>query len=119
MTLRCDRSAPRIARNAVGSVPSIEHARDDVLLITTELVSNAVLHAGCEPGDEIEVVAELVPQALRITVSDVGRSGCTPEVRDEPYTGSGGMGLRLVQMLARGWGVERNHRLRVWAELAV
>ena len=80
--LRCDRFAPRLAREAVGGVPAIQPVRDDALLVTTELVSNAVLHAGCDPRQEIEVVAELVGQAVRITVADVARSDSTPRVCD-------------------------------------
>ena len=117
--LRCDRSAPSLAREAVGSMASIQPVRDDAVLVTSELVSNAVLHAGCDPNDQIELVAELMPQAVRISVVDVARSGRAPRVDDSREFGLGGLGLRLVEKLARRWGTERNHFLRVWAELAV
>jgi hypothetical protein len=29
------------------------------------------------------------------------------------------MGLRVVELLARRWGSERNRQLEVWAELAL
>jgi anti-sigma regulatory factor (Ser/Thr protein kinase) len=117
--LRCDRSAPALAREAVGGLASIEHVRDDALLVTSELVSNAVLHAGCNPNDRIELVAELVPEAVRNTVVDVGRSDRAPRVGNSADIGLGGLGLRLVEKIARRWGTDRNHLVRVWAELAV
>jgi anti-sigma regulatory factor (Ser/Thr protein kinase) len=117
--LRCDGSAPSLARRAVGDLDSIKPVRDDALLVTSELVSNAVLHAGCDPTDHIEVVAEIVPRAVRITVVDVGRSGRAPRVGYATHLDSGGMGLRLVEKLARKWGIDRNDVLRVWAELAL
>lgn len=117
--MRCDRSAPRLAREAVRRLDATEPLRDDALLVASELVANAVLHAGCEPDDLIEVIAELDPTALRITVVDAARSGSTPMPCEGPITGVEGVGLRLVQTLAKRWGIERGRRLSVWAEIAV
>jgi anti-sigma regulatory factor (Ser/Thr protein kinase) len=119
VVMRCDRSAPRLAREAVLSLDAIETVRDDALLLASELVSNAVLHAGCDSGDTIEMIAELEPRTLRITVVDVARPGDTPALREGPITGIGGMGLRLVHTLAQRWGIQRGRQLKVWAELAV
>jgi anti-sigma regulatory factor (Ser/Thr protein kinase) len=119
VVLPCDLSAPSVARKAVRSLDAIEPLRDDALLAATELVSNAVRHGGCGHDDTIEMVAEVERRTVRITVVDKARSGKTPLPAEGPIIGLGGMGLRLVQMLARRWGVERNHKLLVWAELAV
>jgi anti-sigma regulatory factor (Ser/Thr protein kinase) len=114
--LPCDASAPRRIRRALGALDAIEPVRDDALLVASELVTNAVVHSGCEPSEEVEVVAELVPQGLRIAVTDVGRSGGTP-VPKPNYPGPGGVGLRVVEALVRRWGTQREAGTRVWVEL--
>jgi anti-sigma regulatory factor (Ser/Thr protein kinase) len=116
--LRCNASAPHLAREALGALGVIEPVRDDVLLVASELVTNAVLHSGCTPGEELALVAKLIPGGLEIAVTDPGRSDTTPTPRPS-YAGPGGVGLRIVEALARRWGTERRHGRRVWAELAL
>ncbi len=116
--LRCDRGAPRRAREAVRLLDGMGPMREDAVLVTTELVANAVLHSGGCPDDEIEVCASIVQDGVRIEVADGGRSGGEPQIRaTDPLNGDGGMGLRVVDGLARRWGVDRRDRLLVWAEL--
>jgi anti-sigma regulatory factor (Ser/Thr protein kinase) len=81
------------------------------------LVSNAVVHAGCAPSAQIELIVQRVPNALLLTVVDSGGSGSTPTLRDTDYRGPGGLGLRIVDTLALGWGSARRDGLEVWAEL--
>jgi anti-sigma regulatory factor (Ser/Thr protein kinase) len=118
VVLRCDRSAPWRARQAVRALQEIDQVRDDALLVTSELVSNAVLHSGCDPEEQIEVMAARTPIGVRIEVVDVGRSGKHAELCDPDARAYGGMGLRLVDALSERWGADREDRLRVWAELA-
>jgi anti-sigma regulatory factor (Ser/Thr protein kinase) len=97
---------------------SIDAVRDDALIVANELVSNAVLHAGCSDQDEIELAAELQPGTLHISVVDLDRPG---RDRSTSPAGAGVLGdlsLRLIKALCQRWGVERNHRVRVWAEIA-
>jgi anti-sigma regulatory factor (Ser/Thr protein kinase) len=82
-------------------------------LLVSELVTNAVLHA----RTDFELVIRVVPQGVRIEVSD--ESPSAPVVRryeDEAMTGRG---LALVEDLAARWGVdERPHGGKtVWFEL--
>jgi anti-sigma regulatory factor (Ser/Thr protein kinase) len=119
LRLRCDASAPARAREALRAVDRIEPVRDDALLVISELATNAVLHSGCDPNEEIEIVAELVPEGLRIEVADRGHSDQVPMPRGVEFVGPGGMGLHVVQAIARGWGTERGDGTRVWAELAL
>lgn len=119
LRLRCDASAPALARRALAKLTAIEPVRDDALLIVSELASNAVMHSGCLPEEEFEVRAQLVPAGLRIAVTDHGRSGTTPVRRQTNNPGPGGMGLRVVELLSRRWGSERNSHVVVWAELAL
>ena len=115
--LRRRSPSPRTVRRALGALDEIGPLRDDAVLVASELVTNAVLHSGCDPSEEVEFVAELVPGALRIVVTDVGRSDSTP-VPQPNYAGRGGFGLRAVAAVARRWGTERQARRLVWAEMA-
>ncbi|HEY8626614.1 MAG TPA: ATP-binding protein [Solirubrobacteraceae bacterium] len=117
--LPCDSSAPRLARHALHPLAAIEPVRDDALLVASELVSNAVRHSGCAPADEVEVEVELTPEGVLIAVTDPGRSGSAPAPRPEGAVRGGGLGLRIVEAVARRWGAERREGMRVWAEIAL
>ncbi|MDX6703370.1 MAG: hypothetical protein QOF26_3596, partial [Baekduia sp.] len=85
-----------------------------VALLTSELVGNAVRHAGpLNPAERIVFHARLGEDHVRVEVADHG-PGFDPEVRHE----TAGFGLRLVDKLASRWGVERTARgCRVWFEV--
>jgi anti-sigma regulatory factor (Ser/Thr protein kinase) len=106
--------AVRTARHALrdrGLDADMDHT---VSLLTSELVGNAVRHAGAlDPTDRIVFHARLSEDHVRVEVADHG-PGFDPEVRHE----SPGFGLRLVDKLATRWGVERTARgCRVWFEV--
>jgi anti-sigma regulatory factor (Ser/Thr protein kinase) len=92
----------------------------DLHLLTTELVTNAVLHAGAGDSDAIELRVATGADALRVSVTDPGRALGTPHVEEPDPETPGGMGLYLVEQISSAWGVEsvggRAHR--VWFELA-
>jgi anti-sigma regulatory factor (Ser/Thr protein kinase) len=119
LRLRCDASAPALARRALAELAPIAPIRDDALLVLSELATNAVLHSGSSPEEDFEVRAELVPEGLLIAVTDQGHSSSNPEPRHNSTLVAGGMGLRVVEALARRWGSERGSQLVVWAELAL
>jgi len=73
---------------------------DTVLLLVSELVSNAVRHA----GGAVEVSARQVGETLRVEVSD--GSPQMPQVRDHSVDSTGGRGLQMVDKLADRWGAE-------------
>jgi hypothetical protein len=55
--------------------------------------------------------------SLRISVLDPGASGQSAELPIVPVE-FGGLGLKVVDALARGWGAERrDDGYEVWAEL--
>jgi serine/threonine-protein kinase RsbW len=89
---------------------------EDVRLLLTELITNALRHADMSPGDEIGVTAALNDGTVRIEVHDPGRDGPV-EVRD-PGARGGGYGLFLVDRLTSAWGVDRLDGTTVWAELS-
>ncbi len=117
--LACDPSAPRQARQALERIDEIAPVADDVLLVASELTTNAILHSGAPPGSEIELRAELDADAIVIEVIDEGRSASTPRMRPHDSSTPGGFGLPVVAALARRWGSERRDGMRVWAELAL
>jgi anti-sigma regulatory factor (Ser/Thr protein kinase) len=119
IALPCGPVAPRIAREAIRRVLGTTQVGDDAALVVSELVTNAVQHSGCEPNQTITVDARVSGGCVRISVHDPGQSTETPTVLDHPITPSGGLGLRLVERLARRWGSDRPDGRLVWAELAL
>jgi anti-sigma regulatory factor (Ser/Thr protein kinase) len=74
---------------------------DTVTLLTSELVTNAVVHA----GTEVDVVVRLTGAIARVEVTD--RSELVPTPRHTGLEADSGRGLALVQALARRWGTSR------------
>ena len=72
---------------------------DTVTLLVSELVTNAVVHA----GSDVEVMVRLTPTAARVEVTDASADGVAP--RDATTEEDSGRGLALVGNLARRWGV--------------
>lgn len=90
-------------------------AAEDVLLVVSELVTNACLHA--EGPDELRISCD--NKVLRIEVSDRGAGQPTPRT---PHRAGrpGGHGMFIVQRLCLDWGVVRTPGVAgktVWAEL--
>jgi hypothetical protein len=86
----------------------------DAQLVVSELVTNAVVHA----GTPFSVGVRYDGSAVRISVQDW--SSRQPIMRDSnPYALSG-RGLRLIAMVSRAWGIEYGPDGKtVWAELAL
>ena len=89
---------------------------EDVRLLVTELITNALRHGALNPGDRVSVRASVDHGVVRLEVTDPGRDGDV-EVR-EPGPRGGGYGLFLVEQLAKRWGVDRREGTTVWCELA-
>jgi anti-sigma regulatory factor (Ser/Thr protein kinase) len=89
-----------LAENASTLPPSV---MDDVSLLVTELVTNAVRHGGAVKGKPIRV--EFQRQADRVRVEVVG-PGAGFERPSKLTNGdsSGGWGLFLVDRIAEQWG---------------
>jgi anti-sigma regulatory factor (Ser/Thr protein kinase) len=88
----------------------------DVMLMTSELVTNAISHGGAAgPDDRIRVWATTTGRRARVEVCDNG-----PGFRGPPPdpAGEGGMGLELVDRLADAWGTDRRGPTTlVWFEV--
>jgi anti-sigma regulatory factor (Ser/Thr protein kinase) len=85
-------------------------------LAVTELVSNAVRHAG-EPEEDIRLAVTPKDGYVCVQVTDAG-PGLVPRPRALDAEDNGGFGLFIVEQLTRRWGVTReNSKTRVWFEL--
>ena len=104
--------ARRDVEEAVAGTDLTGRAAGDLMLLVSELVTNAVRHAR---GEEFEVRLELAPGVLRLEVHDDG-GGFEPEIAPSG-DGSGGYGLFIVDRLADRWGVERDPHGVIWLEL--
>jgi anti-sigma regulatory factor (Ser/Thr protein kinase) len=86
----------------------------DVLLATSELVSNAVRHSGAEDHDSLLLRVDLDQRCVRVEVEDPGPGFDPGEVADRSRAAASGFGLRLVSALADRWGVDSRRPTRVW-----
>ena len=116
LKLPCDSRAPSAVREALREL-DVGWVIGDAMLVASELVTNAVIHSGCTAEELIDVRIQLDRDRLLITVTDPGTSGGTARLREDDDS-FGGMGLRLVEQLARRWRAERSDGHQVWAELA-
>ena len=82
------------------------------VLLTSELVTNAVMHA----RTPIHLVVDLDARTLRVTVvDDTPRS---PALRPANHNKLTGRGMNLVDTLAGHWGVDPTREgKKVWFEL--
>jgi hypothetical protein len=102
-----------------GWLPAVsEEARaaaEDILLVVSELVTNACLHGGGPQELRVRRAAKL----LRLEVTDAGSGDPAPRT---PHRAGrpGGHGMFIVQRLCLDWGVVHNPGgtgKMVWAEL--
>lgn len=91
---------------------------DAATLLTSELVTNAILHTESgAPGGTVTVVVVDVPDGVLVEVIDDGSPG-TPVVKAE-LLAADGHGLFLVQQLTAQWGYLRDTEgTTVWFHLA-
>ena len=99
------------AQGMVG--PLYEDLLQGMLLIVSELVTNAVLVAQCR----VTVRLATVDGILRIEVYDDGRG--EPTLERPPPEQPGGRGLWIVEELTDGWGVSphADGGKTVWCEI--
>lgn len=78
---------------------------DDVLLVVSELVANAVHHARARPEGGVLLTWRLLESHLQVTVRDGGAT-TVPASRLPDADALDGRGLVLVEHLARRWWVD-------------
>jgi anti-sigma regulatory factor (Ser/Thr protein kinase) len=116
-----DPDAPSRGRHAVTEVLDgwgcAADTREDLLLVVSELVTNAVVH-GAEP---IRVTMMRAPERVRVEVTD-GAAGASPHGNPRPPADAEtGRGLSVVTRLAVAWGwrASPGNGKTVWAELPI
>jgi hypothetical protein len=104
-------------REALENFTELGWILGDVMLVASELVTNAVLHSGSIGDDHLDVEIHLGAEQISIAVCDPGRSGEVASVRPAGEFAFGGWGLQIVEQLASRWGTRRTRGYEVWAEL--
>jgi two-component sensor histidine kinase len=90
---------------------------DDVVLVATELVTNAIRHGEPLSGGQVTVTWQVDGREVLIHVTDGGGSS-QPRVRHPSPRETSGRGLALVEALADRWGVDDSaNGTTVWAAL--
>jgi anti-sigma regulatory factor (Ser/Thr protein kinase) len=109
--------ARRLVRALRGGERERDRGVDDLELVVSELVTNALRHGGSREGNPIELTVLDGPHGTRVEVRDRGEGFLAPwsPGPDDPWE-PGGRGLQIVDRLARHWGVERSEGT-VWVVL--
>jgi anti-sigma regulatory factor (Ser/Thr protein kinase) len=109
--------APGVARRflerALADLPTV--LLDQVKLLVSELVTNAVVHGPQAKDSCVELSVRATRNTVAVEVSDTGpgfeQRFRAPSVRDS------GWGLFLVEQLSDRWGVITDERTKVWFEI--
>jgi anti-sigma regulatory factor (Ser/Thr protein kinase) len=96
-TVDAPRSARRLVRSALVDAGASRDVCDTVELLTSELVTNVVRHA----GTDLELDVALSARTFRVEVRD--RSTDPPQLRVSATGESTGRGLVIVDKLAARW----------------
>ena len=89
---------------------------EDMKLVLTELLANAIRHGNIPDGERVNVVVEFSDDMVRIQVENPGHASPFAVELGEGLRSSG-LGLRLVHGLSARWGATVNGITRVWAEI--
>lgn len=108
-----------------GLVP--EESLERLRLLVTELVTNAVRHAGLVETDRIVLRVFVAGDTVRVEVEDPGRGFVAPDKPEPDSDQISGWGLYLMASMTARWGVEdrvspeketgEEHKTLVWFEL--
>lgn len=94
------------------------HRVQDVLIVASEVVANAIHHGSCR-GDRIELEFTLADDRVVLCVRDAGRTRTVPKVLPLGEERDAGRGLAIVARLAR-WServVDGRREVRVEMDL--
>jgi two-component sensor histidine kinase len=111
LALRPQPEAAGRVRRALESEGVPEDIAHTLLLLSTEIVGNAVRHAGLADDQKIIFFARLRDDFARVEVADPG-IGFDPDTVETE-----GFGLRLLAKLATRWGVDSHRGCKVWFEV--
>jgi anti-sigma regulatory factor (Ser/Thr protein kinase) len=121
MHVRDEPSSAGLVRNRVGADLARQGVDasciDEVVLVVSELVGNAVRHAGSAKG-ELAICWDLDASGVRVEVTDASTKQL---VRRTPSaTDPSGRGLQIIDAMSDDWGVvPLRDGKRVWAHIPV
>jgi serine/threonine-protein kinase RsbW len=109
------RTARTFVARTLGELGTIA---DNAVLLTSELVTNAVRHSNSRVvGGTVTLVILEMADGIRIEVSDNGSDLSSPVVKGDAFA-SDGHGLFLVEAVAQQWGYLRDEAgTTVWFRL--
>jgi anti-sigma regulatory factor (Ser/Thr protein kinase) len=119
--LQGGRHAPAAVRSRVGSLLAEHLDGDDlldVIVLVSELITNAVRHGRADEDRTIVVHVAVAPHVLRLEVRDGGPGFVAPAV-PRPHPEGGGNGLVLLARMSSSWGVAGDDGTCVWFERAL
>lgn len=89
---------------------------NDVVLLASELATNAIMHTASGMGGTFTVSVSRAAGCVRVEVAD-GGSAKTPAAQRDGSSDEAGRGLRLVEGIAARWGYSGGQHGRVvWFE---
>ena len=100
------------ARLFVGQVLDGCPVLDEAVLLTSELVTNAITHTASGRGGKVTVTVYRADTRVRVEVRDDG-SDEIPVVRPHDDAEDSGYGLGLVELMAHRWGHRGGQRGRI------
>jgi anti-sigma regulatory factor (Ser/Thr protein kinase) len=94
-----------------------EERRADLIVLTSELVSNAVRHSPPLPDGTHQLLFGIDPDAVRIAVTDGGKH-LEPDALTFEGAGDGRFGMVMLDRWADGWGFSLDGVKGVWFKVA-
>ena len=120
--LPCAPASVALARRALSddlrAAGVFDGAVRDAVLVISELLSNAILHAYPLPGERLQVAWAVEGSSVEVAVSD-GGSATVPHPEHPSPSSVSGRGLSIVEHLCQTWGIRADEvGLTVWAVVA-
>ncbi|MGN6791022.1 MAG: ATP-binding protein [Streptosporangiaceae bacterium] len=117
--LPCAPDSVALARRALSddlrAAGVFDSAVRDAVLVISELLSNAILHAYPLPGERLQVTWAVDGTSVEVAVSD-GGSATVPHTGHPSPSSVNGRGLTIVEHLCQTWGIRADDvGLTVWA----
>ncbi|MFJ5233271.1 ATP-binding protein [Kitasatospora sp. NPDC088391] len=108
------------ARLQAGGIDPDSPVAETLVLVVSELVTNAVVHTGCPAV--LRLLLPLDPAAgpapVRVEVADASRTAPAPRHAGADEDATNGRGLELVDLLCERWGwYPDGSGKRVWCEV--
>ncbi|MFD8520393.1 ATP-binding protein [Streptomyces capillispiralis] len=106
------------SRLAVSGIQADEPLAETLILLVSELVTNAVVHTGRPAVLRLSLPGTEAPEEVTVRLEVADRSGRAPVPRCVDGEATGGRGLALVDGLADRWGWSAEGAgKRIWCEL--